>query len=223
MNRTPQMLELSSWLETPTGHYASYSAVSIIPAAAAILAVVDRPEAAMKMTAVAILFVGSSVAGVFWICGKSLTRVINESIEMKKKRGEAQDGDDGNEDLLAARTKIGWTVGFITRQMILMDSILVFAIFSKYGTAAPLLLFDTPMVIITMVKHVIAVQLFSGRSKLNAPPRLRYYIGRRLGVRRKNEINVRIGSCRNGQIAPIENFPALNHTLVEETQQIHGG
>lgn len=213
MERSPEMLALCAWLETPAGHHASCSAVSTIPAAAIVLAVVDRQEAAMKMTAAGILFVGTTFMGVFWECGKSLISAIDESIEMRKTRVEWKDGDGGNEAILAVRKKVRWTMGFAARQITLMGSVLAFAIFSKYGTAAPLLLFDIPMVIVTMIKQTVAVQLFAGKSKLDAPRRLRHCIGGRLRVFRN----------RKGRIVPTETSSALDHTVVEESHQIHLG
>lgn len=177
----------------------------------------------MKLTAAGILFMGSILVVLLRICGKSLLRVIDESIEKKKARGEAKDGDDEDQALLTARRKVRWMLAFAARQMTLKGAILLTAIFSKYGTAAPLLLFYTPVVGMTLIKLIIAVQLFSGRSKLNAPQRPRYRTARRLRLSRTCESNLRCSFSRKGQIVPTENFSTFHPTLVKEFQQVHKG
>ena len=77
------MLALSARLQTPVGHYAAQCRP--FRPFANILAVVDRPEASMKITAVGILLVGSTIAGLFRICGRSPIRATDKSTEKKAR------------------------------------------------------------------------------------------------------------------------------------------
>ena len=213
IHRTTEMLALSSWLETPVGHYAVCSAVSFVPAAAIIIAAVDCPETAMRVTAVGILLLSPIIAGSFWVCVKSLVRVIDESIDKRKARVHAKDGGGGDEALVAARKKVTRALGFTARQVTLMCSLLVFAIFSEYGAAAPLLIFDLPMVVITVLKMMVGVQLSAGRSKLDTLPGLIYRVGLQITVSRTSQAISGLNRffCP-GKIVPIKNLSTFGHT-----------
>lgn len=216
MNRSLEMVAFSAWLETPAGRRTAWVAVSAVPFAAMILAVVDQPEAAMKTTAAGILLVTSFIAGSFRMCGRPLIRFIDESIENRKARGHAKDGDDEDRALLAARNKVTWTLSFAARQMTVMGSTLMFAIFSKYGTAAPLLLFDTPMVVITIIKLMVSVQLFAGRTKLSAPQGLCYRPGVKLwGSQSSQSCSIMKSIFRKGKVVPLEEATSLEQTAVD--------
>lgn len=220
------MLTLSAWLETRAGHSLACTAVSIVPCVATILAVGGHPETAFKMTAAGILVMSSFVSGSFWICGKSLIRGIDQSlVEKAKAREDAKGGkhdniediedhdEFGDQTLLATRKKVKWMLSFVSRQLVLMGFVLMLAIFTKYGTAAPLLLFDTPLVVMSILKLIIVVQLFAGRSKLSTLQGLRYGAGGHPRISRApKSLTYLINSrSRRGQVVPMENPSTPKH------------
>ena len=257
--QSPEILAVSAGLGSPVGQCASYAAVSIVPVASTILAVADHPEAAIKMTAAGVLLVTSIISGAFFICGKSLLRVIDESLGHRRKAiredmncaeedhvgrvdsvrnkdrvyrvdhvdhidpvhhmdhvdhelesvNSAENVDkvgSGNQTLFAAKKRVERTLGHFVRQLVVMICILGFSIVSKYGVDAPLLMFVAPMAIMPILKLMGGVQLFAGRSRLNASQGLRYKGGGH--IRESPALvsftNVRHGFHRNAKVIPIE-------------------
>lgn len=223
VNHSPEMLALATWLETPVGHYAACSIMSIVHCVAIILAVVDRPEAAIRMATAGSFFVSSIVTVSLMVCGQSLIRVIDESIELKKSRVNIYGGDiegAGDQALLAARTKVKWTLGFAARQMVMLIFILGFALFSKYATAAPLLLFDIPLVFMPIIKMMVSVQMFAGRTKLNESGGSRYGTSGNklssLAPPRKSTSKM----FRKGEVVPTETLSIVEQTLPYEIRDL---
>lgn len=224
IHKSPEMLGLSSWLETPTGHYAACRIMSIVFCGAIILAVADLSETAIRTTAAGGIFVSSIITVSLLVCGKSLMHVIDESIEQKKTRtNSAKDGAPGgveDQALLAARKKVKWVMGFGSRQMVMMGSILGFGIFSKYGVAAPLLLFGIPLVIMPIVKMLIGVQLFAGRAKLKPSHGSRHGTSGKFGSSLAISTNVRSNTSHKGHVVPFENPSIARQTSPCESQDI---
>ncbi|CAN0037175.1 unnamed protein product [Ectocarpus sp. 12 AP-2014] len=67
--------------------------------------------------------------------------------------------------LLAARTKVKRVMLFAFSTVVQVDGLLLFAICSKYGTAAPLLLFASPITLVPPIWNMINIQLHAGRSR----------------------------------------------------------
>lgn len=224
IHKSPEMLALSSWLETPTGHYAACSIMSIVFCGAIILAAVDLPETAIRTTAAGGLIVSLIVTVSLWVCGRSLIRVIDESLEQKQTRtNSGKDGETGgveDQALLAARKKVKWVLGFGLRQMVMMGSVLSFTIFSKYGIAAPLLLFGIPLVIMPIVKMIIAVQLFAGRTKLKHSHGSRHGTSGKLRSSLATSTNMRSNTSHKGHVVPFENPRVSHQTSRCESQDI---
>ena len=93
-------------------------------------------------------------------------------------------------------------MGFAVRHRTLMGSGLAFTFFSKYGTAAPLLLFSIPTVIVTTSKQIVGVQLFVWKSKLKAPRSLHHRIGGTLQVSGTTVMDSTSSVFRKGQNVP---------------------
>ena len=257
--QSPEILAVSAWLESPVGQSASYTTVSIVPVTATILAVAGHPEAAIKTTAAGVLLMTSIISVTFCICGKSLLRVIEQSLGHRRNairgdktyvaeqhvdsvhsvhhtdrvyRVDRVDHTDrvyhidhadnvlhsanstgnvdnvgcGNQTLLAAKKKVERTLGHFVRQLVVMICVLGCSIVSKYGVDAPLFMFVTPMTIMPILKLMVGVKLFAGRSRLNASQGLRYKGGGH--IRESPTLvgftNVRHGFHRNAKVVPIE-------------------
>lgn len=102
---------------------------------------------------------------VFAYCGRSLVRVIEGAMQQK---GHEYEGED--EFLLQARRKARRVVFFFCHQNLMVISLLTFATFSKYGSAAPLLLFGIPLAAVPSLWQIVGTQIFSGRTRLNYGP-----------------------------------------------------
>lgn len=123
---------------------------------AAVFNIADRTVTGVKLASLGHIFQGMLVLVVFWICGKSLTRAIDESLEQQEKRVENDcRASTEKEKLVTAKKKTGKKLlGFVLQQVIMNSIVNSFAVFSEYGTAAPLLLFGLPM---ALVSHALSL------------------------------------------------------------------
>lgn len=150
-----QALAISQWLEKPTGLRVALSVISIVPVVAVVLDIVGLTVMGVKLASVGNIFFGWMLLVVFWICGKSLMRAIDESLEHQKER-TGNDHTAANErgKLVAAKKKTAKMLGFVLQQVVMISIVNSFAVFSDYRTAAPLLLFGLPM---ALVSHAVSV------------------------------------------------------------------
>ena len=175
MRKSPQVLRISRWLETQAGHIAAYGLVSISPVSAIVFDLNSHPEVAIKVTAAGIILLCLGMPVVFWVCGSSLVRGIDESLRLQQRVHAARTtwgSEDGlkniqsvQHDLKAARTKVKRMVAFSLFICGNVIVVLLFAVCSKYGTAAPLLLFATPMALFPSIWNSINIQLHGRRSR----------------------------------------------------------
>lgn len=172
-----EIVAINSWLEDLHGRLISCVGVSILHVAGIILVLVDRTWTglAMKMVAMEVCALNAVGVVVFVYCGRSLVRVIDGAMQQQQgQEHECRSGEDANHDgdefLLAARRKTRRIVLFFAQQFLMVMSLLIFAIFSKYGSAAPLVLFGIPLAAIPALWQIIGTQLFSGRTRLNYGP-----------------------------------------------------
>lgn len=88
------------------------------------------------------------------------------------KRGPAREGvredaaERGRRHLSAAKRKVKWAMLICAQFSLQAYAILIFSIFTKYGTATPCVLFGIQMTILPLIWHVGNIQLHAGRSRL---------------------------------------------------------
>lgn len=180
MQESPELIVISNALERPVGQCAAYGVVSIGAVVGTMLAAAKRSQAAIKVASVAFMFLIVFSTLVIWKCGMSLLRAINGSLQNCLHRNSItntttaageQDNDTvggrirGDPSLLAARKKTKKVVSFTLQMGLQAIVMLIFAVSSKYGTAAPLILFGIPMGFMPLLWHGFNVQLHAGRSQ----------------------------------------------------------
>lgn len=190
---------ISDALESPVGQCTSYGVFCIGAVIATILAATNHPQAAVKVAAVPLMCLCVAVTLIIWKCGTLLVGTINRSLQnsaagSSKPAGpilvapgaeQRKDGDQdnasavarkrvgGHPHLLAARKKIKMAMSFCLSMAVHVMFLLMFAVGSEYGIAAPLLFFGIPMGLAPPFWFIFNVQLHAGRSK---PP-----VSRRVG------------------------------------------
>eukprot|EP00752_Nemacystus_decipiens_P014337 g12756.t1 len=104
-----------------------------------------------------------------------------------REKGEPAEGagddaaDRGARNLDAAKRKVKWAM-IVCAQFSLQGYALLFcSVFTKYGTAAPCVLFGIQMTIIPLIWHVGNTQLHAGRSKLASLRGVGRFAGRFIG------------------------------------------
>lgn len=132
-SKSPTIRVLSSWLETPIGNYQSWGLFAIIPVVAVCFDAVDHVEVGVKMAAWGHVFLEFGTGIIFWVCGNSLKRVVDESLRRNSARSEAaaaaaaaaggvvgaaEIADEGSKDtLVAVREKATRMTYFIVQQV----------------------------------------------------------------------------------------------------------
>ena len=113
---------LSDWLETSVGHYSSWALFAVLPVVAVYFDVVGRIEVGIKMAAMGHVFLELGMGVIFWACGNSFKRVLDESLRRNSVRtaakGAPPTADRGSKDkLLVVRKKATRTTFFIVQQV----------------------------------------------------------------------------------------------------------
>lgn len=110
MRRSPEVLALSSKMETPAGRRAACLALSVAPSVALFLDLAGLSPYAMKVTAIGIVFQAVLIAVTFWVGGRSLLRAIDESLRHHhQQRRETATALTGATAATAATGGTGWT------------------------------------------------------------------------------------------------------------------
>lgn len=148
---------------------------SIGGAAATILAAKHHPQAAVKVDSIGFVCLIVVVNLVIWKYGTSLVRTIDRSLQNNATGNskaasiivkDVSEVDCGSRDLnlLAARknTKIAMTFCLVMAVQTVL--VLVFAVVSTYGAAAPLLFFGIPMGPTPLLWLFFDIQMHAGRS-----------------------------------------------------------
>lgn len=184
MQGTPKILALSNALERPAGRYASYGVVCTGATISTILAVARHSQAAIKIAAIAFMCLVTACDIVIWRGGTYLVHTIDISLQQTQSedrqgrgagpssvtRGKRYSGERiEHSSLLAARKKMKIAMTFCMQLSAQIFAILLFAVFSKYGIAAPLILFGIPMGFAPQIWFSFNVQLHSGRTKRRMP------------------------------------------------------
>jgi len=187
MRQSPEILALCSWLEKPTGRRTAYWALSIPPATGIVLDVAQRTRLAIRVVAVGVIFQAVAIAGMFYAGGKSLMRAIDESLRQYQEQlhpaaavaagggggrtaggevdvNDQQHAEGGDESLRAAKKKVKRMMIFAVQTAAMVFVMLLFAVCTEYGVAAPLLLFILPMAYVPLVWNIVHIQLHAGRS-----------------------------------------------------------
>lgn len=187
MQGTPKILTLSNALAHPRGRYASYVLVCTGATISTILAVARHSQAAVKVAAVAFMSLVLACDIVIWKGGTYLVRAIDRSIRTQSDDGPSRDTGASpstggkkygggvrmeHSVLLVARKKMKTAMIFCMLLSGQIFAVLLFAVFSKYGTAAPLILFGIPMGLSPQIWFSFSVQLHSGRTKSRVSRRL---------------------------------------------------
>lgn len=86
LQKSPEVLKISLWLESSVGHYVTSALVSLPPVAAVVLAIVRRPEAAIRVITFQVLVFAVCLSFSFLAIGKSLLKGIDESIQQQRER-----------------------------------------------------------------------------------------------------------------------------------------
>ena len=186
---SPEVLKISRWLESSVGQYLTYGVVSIAPVCAIVLDLVNRTEAAIRLITFQILVLGSLLLAVFYVCGKSLLKGFDGSLQQHKQMQDelqqmrvimvkgkdasssapsspAGRSSSGDAILLAARAKVKKVVVFAVSLLTNVLSMMLFAIVSPYGVEAPLLFFFIPMTLVPPIWNAVQVTIHRGRTRL---------------------------------------------------------
>lgn len=187
LRRSPEVLAISTWLESPVGHYVTYTLVSIAPACAVVSDLVNNMETGLRWIAVGVIVLCSSMTIIFLVCGKSLLHAINESVRKQEERmlldrdasivdetttagmsgaSKRSRSSARRDALLVARRKVKMVVFFAVTTLAKVVGILMVGLLSKYGMASPLILFLAPLGLIPPVWNVAHIQVHSKRTKL---------------------------------------------------------
>ncbi|CAM9948494.1 unnamed protein product [Hapterophycus canaliculatus] len=203
MRKSPEVLAICTWLETPIGHRVAHTAVSMVPVSALALTASGRHSLlAMKLISGGIITLCILMIIGFTTCGRSLMGAIDGSLLLQKQQTETREmaqrmrvagarkdsnavqlekgQRSGDPSLLKTKRKVQMVVIIADALCFKVAVILVFAICTKYGGEAPLLMFLVPMILLPLIWNLGNVQLHAGRSKLRRsgsisrlPPRLR--------------------------------------------------
>lgn len=166
------------------GHYVTYGVLSIAPVGALILNIANYAEVGVKLLAAGVIVLAISVFTAFWVCGRSLLRGIDQSLQQQaqqqqqlqrvgvvrangKETPSKHDRSKGDAMLLAARTKVKMVMVFTFVVLTKVVFLLSFSILSPYGVEAPLLFFISPMTLVPPIWNIVNVKIHQGRSKLS--------------------------------------------------------
>lgn len=94
----------------------------------------------------------------------------------------------GRRHLYAARRKVKWAMVICAQFSLQGYAILICSIFTKYGKAAPSVMFGIQMAILPLIWHIVNIQLHAGRSKLALMGGVGLLTGRRLGDHGRDSI-----------------------------------
>lgn len=175
-------MAVSSWLEQPFGQYITHSVVSIAPAVAVALAAANKTETSIKLVATGFSFLILVIGRMFWICGISLMKAIDESLRKSqqanngepKERGGVRNstsyssgggGSGPGPPISGAKRKVKHMMIFTGLMSAISLALMCCVIFSKYGTVAPLPLFVGPMFFMSPAWIAVNIQLHAGRTK----------------------------------------------------------
>lgn len=159
MQETPEILAISNMLERPVGQYTSYGVVCFGGVIGTVLAAANRGQAAILVATVAFIFLCVACNVIIRKCGTSLVSTIDGSLQNTSGNHQAAEGapeegtshkavakkEGGDLNLLAAGKKIKMAMSVCLMMAVQTIIMLLFAIFSGYGLAAPLLFFGVPM------------------------------------------------------------------------------
>lgn len=183
MRESPEVLAVCSWLETTVGNRVAHTTVSVAPIGALALTASGRDSVtAVKLVAGGVVALSVFIGVGFMVCGRSLLRAIDASLLLQhrrdssvtqttqksdnRRRSSSTSGGRSDRSLSNARRKVRIVVIFAIVLCIKVASILLFAICTEYGAAAPLLMFLAPMTFVPPIWNVINIQLHAGRTQL---------------------------------------------------------
>lgn len=156
---------MSDALERPKIINLSYGAVSIGAVASTILVVLNLTETAVKVATVtfllAVLFCNTFIR----LSGALLLRSIDSRVQRSR---QDQGSEEIRQQMTAARKRIATAIRMSkcgAAQMLVMAAA---AVCTRYGTAAPIFFFISPMTVGPLMWHSANIQLHAGRSKLRA-------------------------------------------------------
>eukprot|EP00903_Cladosiphon_okamuranus_P009465 g9021.t2 len=155
-----------------------YTLVLIAPVVAVLLAFANYAEAAVIALSAGILIFATSLAIIFCVCGISLLRGIDGSLEQQDNKQEQlqnmgvtlarskpagnsareplQDQRTGGDAmLLAARKKVKTVVIFAAVMLAGIDGMLILAMATRYGFETPLFFFASPMTIGPLIWNIV--------------------------------------------------------------------
>ncbi|CAN0245930.1 unnamed protein product [Ectocarpus fasciculatus] len=121
----------------------------------------------------------------------------------------------GDGELQAAKSKVKWAMAFCAHMSLQGYAILLFSIFSKYGTSVPLVLFGVQMAIVPLVWHAFNIQLHARRSRASA-------IGRRsTGVGGRRYVIPAVGSGTGNNVGQVNSTSKQGHGQQQQQQHTH--
>ena len=187
LQRSPEVLRFSLWLESSVGHYAAYTFVSIPPVGSVVLAIAGRAEAAVGVITLQVLVLAPCLSASFLVLGKSLLKGIDDSLQQQQQRQQQLQAmgvtpehgkkpstasspgrrSSGDLMLLAARKKVKRVVMFAVALPTQTACMLLFAAVTRFGTEAPLLLFFFPMTFTPPIWNIVNVGIHQGRTQLS--------------------------------------------------------
>lgn len=112
---------VSNWLQEPVGYYTMWGVFWTVSASSIVLNVSGHTIAGVKLTAWGLTFTSVGIGTVYWICGVSLRKVIQESLESQSRRRSSSGMKEAVsrevKDLMAARDKAKSVTAFVVLQV----------------------------------------------------------------------------------------------------------
>ncbi|CAM9155797.1 unnamed protein product [Ectocarpus sp. 13 AM-2016] len=168
---SPEIIALSAWLERPRGYITACCTMSFAPGVATVLALAKYTESAVRFIALGGVIVGTIILAVFWVCGRSLMRAIDTSLQLQTSfpstgKVEGQNGGRGYRTLLEAKRKVRRIMTVTAGLLVPAIAVVAMAIFTPYGIQAPLLMFCVPFGFVPQIWLSMNIQLHAKRSRL---------------------------------------------------------
>lgn len=179
MQGSLEFLALLRFLESPAGSFMTWGVATSLLGVAVALALLQNSTVAVKVLTTGGILFNLLIVVVVCTCRMFLIRAIDNSLRAQQdamivEGSQPLPRSAGNLVLLASRKKIKTQIVTSVPQVIVFDPILLFATFSKYGEAAPLLLFGVLLGVMPPIWLMTGSMFFQTEVKYVRASRARY-------------------------------------------------